>query len=113
MFGVPPNTLPLVMYIGIVCYWVSLHYNMSFKTIPGSFTAVFLWYRALSEDREFFLLNPPKLSCGFNRGSYMYVHKPMVKFSGASQKKNQNSDGSDKTIHKSFSQFWNRDFFPL
>ena len=40
MFGVPPNNLPLVMYIGIFCYWVLLHYNMSFKTIPGSFTGV-------------------------------------------------------------------------
>ena len=35
MFGVPPNTLPLVIYIGIFCYWVLLHYNMSFKTISG------------------------------------------------------------------------------
>ena len=33
MFGVPPNTLPLVIYIGIFCYWVLLHYNMSFKTL--------------------------------------------------------------------------------
>ena len=33
MLGVPPNTLPLVIYIGIFCYWVLLHYNMSFKTI--------------------------------------------------------------------------------
>ena len=22
MFGVPPNTLPLIMYIEIFCYWV-------------------------------------------------------------------------------------------
>ena len=35
MLGVPPNTLPLVTYIGIFCYWVLLHYNMSFKTIAG------------------------------------------------------------------------------
>ena len=28
MFGVPRNTLPLVIYIGI------LHYNMSFKQLP-------------------------------------------------------------------------------
>ena len=34
MFGVSPNTLPLVIYIGIFCYWVLLQYNMSFKTIP-------------------------------------------------------------------------------
>ena len=27
MFGVPPNTLPLVIYIGMFCYWVLLHYN--------------------------------------------------------------------------------------
>ena len=33
MFGVPPNTLPLVIYIGIFCYWVLLHYNMSFKQL--------------------------------------------------------------------------------
>ena len=37
MFGVPPNTLQLVIYIGIVCYWVLLHYNISFKTIAGGF----------------------------------------------------------------------------
>ena len=43
MFGVPPNTLPLViyMYIGIFCYWVLLHYNMSFKTIAGGFNGAF------------------------------------------------------------------------
>ena len=33
MFGVPPNTLPLVIYTGIFCYWVLLQYNMSVKTI--------------------------------------------------------------------------------
>ena len=31
MFGVPPNTLPLVMYIGIFCFWVLLHYNIHSK----------------------------------------------------------------------------------
>ena len=35
MLGVPPNTLLLVIYIEIFCYWVLLHYNMSFKTIAG------------------------------------------------------------------------------
>ena len=55
MFGVPPNTLPLVIYIGIFCYWVLLHYNMSFKTIASGFNGAFWWYGPLSEDREFFL----------------------------------------------------------
>ena len=41
MFGVPPNTLPLVIYIGIFCYWVLLQYNMSFKTIAGGFIGAF------------------------------------------------------------------------
>ena len=53
MFGVPPNTLPLVIYIGIFCYWVLLHYNLSFKTIAGGFNGAFWWYGPLSEDQEF------------------------------------------------------------
>ena len=44
MFGVPPNTLPLVIYKGIFCYLVLLHYNMSFKTIAGGFNGAFWWY---------------------------------------------------------------------
>ena len=52
MFEVPPNTLPLVIYIAIFCYWVLLHYNMSFKTIAGGFNVAFWWYGPLSEDRE-------------------------------------------------------------
>ena len=54
MFGVPPNTLPLVIYIGIFCYWVLLQYNMSFKTIAGGFNGAFWWYGPLSEDQENF-----------------------------------------------------------
>ena len=41
MLGVPPNTLPLVIYIGIFCYWVLLHYNMSFKTIAMGLMVLF------------------------------------------------------------------------
>ena len=41
MFGVHPNTLPLVMYIMIICHWAILHYNMSFKTIAGRSDGVF------------------------------------------------------------------------
>ena len=55
MFGVPPNTVPMVMYIGIFCYLVLLHYNMSFKTIAGGFNGAFWWYGPLSEDWEHFL----------------------------------------------------------
>ena len=51
MFGVPPNTLPLVIYIGIFCYWVLLDYNMSFKTIAGGFNGAFWWYGPRSEDQ--------------------------------------------------------------
>ena len=40
MFGVPLNTLPLVIYIGIFCYWVLLQYSMSFKTIAGGLMMV-------------------------------------------------------------------------
>ena len=54
MLGVPPNTLPLVIYIGILRYWILLHYNMSFKTIAGVFNGAFCWYGPLSEDREKF-----------------------------------------------------------
>ena len=54
IFGVPLNTLPLVIYIGIFCYWVLLHYNMSFKTIAGGFNGAFWWYGPLSEDQEKF-----------------------------------------------------------
>ena len=28
MFGVPPNTLPYVMYIMLVYHWAILHYNI-------------------------------------------------------------------------------------
>ena len=53
MFGVPPNTLPLAIYIGIFCYWVLLHLQyMSFKTIAGGFNGAFWWFGVLSEDRE-------------------------------------------------------------
>ena len=43
MFGVPPNTLPQVMYIMIICHWAILHYNkcMSFQTIVGRSDGVF------------------------------------------------------------------------
>ena len=54
MLRVPLNTLPLVIYIGIFCYWVLLHYNMSFKTIAGGFNGAFWWYGPLSEDQEQF-----------------------------------------------------------
>ena len=67
MLGVPPNTLPLVIYIGIFCYWELLRYNMSVKTIAGGFNGAFWWFGPLSEDWFFFFFtNPPKLSCGFN-----------------------------------------------
>ena len=52
MLGGPPNTLPLVIYIGIFCYWVLLRCNMSFKTIAGGFNCAFWWYGPLSEDQE-------------------------------------------------------------
>ena len=42
MFGVPPNTLPEVLYIMIICHWAILHCNMSFKTIAGRSDDVFL-----------------------------------------------------------------------
>ena len=51
MFGVPPNPLPLVIYIGIFCYWVLLHYNMSFKTIAGGLNGAF-WTCPPSADQE-------------------------------------------------------------
>ena len=56
MLGVPPNTLPLVIYIGdiILYYRVLLHYDMPFKTIAGEFNGAFWWYGPLSEDREKF-----------------------------------------------------------
>ena len=54
ILGVPPNILPLVIYIGIFCYWVLLHYNMSFKTIAGGFDGACWWYGPLSEDQEKF-----------------------------------------------------------
>ena len=66
MFGVPPNTLPLVIYIGIFCYWVLLHYTMSFKTIAGGFNgACFLMVWSTFWRSRIFLTNLPKLSCGF------------------------------------------------
>ena len=54
MFGVPQNTLPLVIYIWIFCYLVLIHYNMSFKSFAGWFNGAFWWYGPLSEDQEKF-----------------------------------------------------------
>ena len=54
MLGVPRNILPLVIYIGIFCYWVLVHYNMSFETIAGGFNGAFWWYGPLSVDWEKF-----------------------------------------------------------
>ena len=52
MFGFPPNTLPYVMYMMIICHWTILHYNMPFQTIAGRSDGVFWWFPALSEDQE-------------------------------------------------------------
>ena len=52
MFGVPPNTLPLVMYKIIIYHWAILHYNMPFQTIAGRSNGIFWWFPALSEDKE-------------------------------------------------------------
>ena len=55
MFGVPPNTLPLVINIHNrdILLSVLLHY-MSFKTIAGGFNGAFWWYGPLSEDWDIF-----------------------------------------------------------
>ena len=63
---IPPNTLPLVMYIGTFCFCVLLHYNLLFKMSIGGFNCAFWWCGALSEDQDKSLMNLPKLSCGFN-----------------------------------------------
>ena len=65
MFGVPPNTLPWVMYIMIICHWAILHYNMSFQTINWRK----VWWCFLMISCTFWrsrknLSNSPKLSCG-------------------------------------------------
>ena len=52
MFGVPPNTLPYVMYIAIFSHLTLLHENMSFKTSAGRFISVFWRCAALSADQE-------------------------------------------------------------
>ena len=36
-----PRTLCQMLLIGIFCYWVLLHYNISFKTIAGGFNGAF------------------------------------------------------------------------
>ena len=48
----PPEHYAIGNIHGIFCYWVLLHYNMSFKTIAGGFNGAFWWYGPLSEDRE-------------------------------------------------------------
>ena len=64
MFGVPPNTLPFVVYIMIICHWaICIQYVM-----PNNCRKVwwcFWWVPALSENQEKKLSNSPKLSCGF------------------------------------------------
>ena len=52
MFGVSPNTLPLVIYIGI---FLLLGIIMSFKTIASGFNGAFWSYGPLSEDQEKFI----------------------------------------------------------
>ena len=89
MFGVPPNTLPLVTYIGIFCYWVLVHYNMSFKTIAGGFNGAFRWYGPLPVERENFkqiyqnYLMALKEKCGpglswFNRKSKQFHRRSHI-----------------------------------
>ena len=65
MFGVPPNTLPLVIYIWIFCYWVLLHYDMSFKTFAGWFNGAFCMVWSTFWRLRNFKTNLPKLFCGF------------------------------------------------
>ena len=81
--GSPPNTLPLVIYIGIFCYRVLLHYNMSCKTIA-------VGLMVLSDGMVHFLKNEknltnlPKLSCGFKvryrLSTYMYTLLTVLKY---------------------------------
>ena len=78
MLGVSPNTLSLVSYIGIFCYWVLLHYNMSFKTIASGFNGAFWWYGPCTFWRlRKNLTNLPKLSCGFNIVHWHQRHQPV------------------------------------
>ena len=62
MFGVPPNTLPLVIYTGIFCYWVLLHHNMSFKTIAVGLMVLSNGMVHFLKIKIFFKTNLPKLS---------------------------------------------------
>ena len=70
--------LPLVMYIRTFCFWVLLHYNMSFKTSAGGFN----WLCFLMVWCTFWRLrkNLPKLSYhGFNITIY-YFHAKWISF---------------------------------
>ena len=55
VWGPPEHSaIGINVHVGIFCYWVLLHYNMSFKTIAGGFNGAFWWYGPLSEDQEYF-----------------------------------------------------------
>ena len=61
MFGVYPNTLPLVIvHRDILLLGIIMYYNMSFKTIAGGFNGAFWWCGPLSEDRYNFLYKSTK-----------------------------------------------------
>ena len=77
MFGVPTNTLPMVMYIRIFCLLYYCIQNMSFKTIFRVGLMVLsdgLVYFLKIENLSFFS-NPPKLSCGCHEEQYKAYHR--------------------------------------
>ena len=54
MFGVPPNTLPLVNIHRDILLLGIITLKHVIQTIAGGFNGAFWWYGPLSEDRENF-----------------------------------------------------------
>ena len=65
MFGVPRTLCHwyIGLYIGIFCYWVLLHYNMSIKTIAGGFDGMVHFLKI----EKNFNKSTNTLSGGFNK----------------------------------------------
>ena len=77
MFGVPPNTLAMQWQCTCYRYFATGYYciwTCHSKQFSVGLMVLSWWFCVLSEDREENLLNPPKLSCGFNFIVNMSLH---------------------------------------
>ena len=74
MFGVPPNTLPMVLYIRIFAtgyYCIRTWHSKQFLVGLMVLSDGLVYFLKI---KNFLLLNPPKLSCGFHISLPLSLH---------------------------------------